>query len=124
MKNRKNIEIGALGEEIARKFLENKGFSVIEMNYRRKWGEIDIVSKKDKLIHFIEVKSVEGCIDGGKFPEENVHEKKLKRLSRAIQTYLSENKEDDTEWQLDVVAVFLDIEKKKADVRLTENVFS
>ena len=124
MKKEKNIEIGALGEEIASIFFENKGYSVIEKNYRKKWGEIDLITVKDGVIHFVEVKSVGNIYNTLQMPEENVHEKKLKRLARTIQTYLSEKGEEETEWQLDVVAVFLNIQKKTAEVRMTENVFA
>ena len=56
-------------------------------------------------------------------PEENVHYQKLKRLSRVIQTYLlDKNVSYETEWQIDVVAVFLDLETKKAKFRFTENI--
>ena len=51
-------KIGEIGEEIACKYLINKGFTVIERNFTRKAGEIDIVAKKGNEIHFFEVKSV------------------------------------------------------------------
>jgi len=118
----KNIQIGALGEEIASIFLGSKGFSVIGRNYRKKWGEIDVVCKKEKTIHFVEVKTVVGKISSGIMPEENVHSKKLKRLFRTIETYRAENKLGDNNWQLDVVAVFLDVVNKEARVRMVENI--
>lgn len=51
-------KIGRLGEDIAQKYLENKGFSVIGQNYLKKCGEIDIIAQKRGIIHFIEVKTV------------------------------------------------------------------
>ena len=54
----KKRKIGDRGEEIACKYLENKGFSIIERNYWRPWGEIDIVAKKGSILSFVEVKSV------------------------------------------------------------------
>ncbi|KKT37913.1 MAG: hypothetical protein UW27_C0008G0048 [Parcubacteria group bacterium GW2011_GWA1_44_13] len=51
-------KIGRLGEDIAVKYLENKGFLVIERNYLKKCGEIDVIAKKAGITHFIEVKSV------------------------------------------------------------------
>jgi Holliday junction resolvase-like predicted endonuclease len=55
-------QTGDIGEEVACKYLENKGFSVMERNYLRKWGEIDIIAQKDingaKRLYFIEVKTV------------------------------------------------------------------
>ena len=50
--------IGRLGEDIAAKYLESKGFSIVGLNYRKKYGEIDIIAQKSKITHFIEVKSV------------------------------------------------------------------
>jgi len=118
-------EIGDLGEKIAKKYLENKGFEVIAQNYRKKWGEIDLIAVRKSVYHFVEVKSVarEKLLagDGEYRPEENVHPHKLKRLHRAIETYLAEyNIEND--WQLDVVGVFLNLKDRKAHCRILENV--
>ena len=111
--------------------MENKGFKIITRNYLKKWGEIDVIAEKDDILHFVEVKTVSRenvrdisreTLDNYR-PEENVHPRKLKRLSRAIQSYLLENRvEADKSWQLDIVAVFLDLKNKEAKVRFTENV--
>lgn len=124
-------KIGDVGEETCSSYLENKGFKIIQRNYLKKWGEIDIIATKDNVLHFIEVKTISRenvrdisreTLDGYR-PEENVHPWKLKRLSRAIQGYLLENKiNSDKIWQLDVVAVFLDLKNREARVRFTENV--
>ena len=124
-----NLKIGQIGEDIACKFLVKQGFSVIEQNYQKKWGEIDIIAKKGETLHFVEVKTVsrenvkdlKEEVDGFQ-PEENVHPRKLKRMSRVIQTYLIEKKVEEEEWQFDVLVVFLDMENKQARVRVTENV--
>ena len=116
-------KIGALGENVACRFLVKRGLKVLDRNYSKKWGEIDIVAKKDKIFHFIEVKTVVSRETDKYRPEENVHYQKLKRLSRVIQTYLLDKKvSHETEWQIDVLAVFLDIENKKAKFRFTENI--
>ena len=49
---------GEIGENIAVKFLVKQGFSILDRNYTKKWGELDIVAKKDNKLYFIEVKSV------------------------------------------------------------------
>ena len=123
----KKRKIGDFGENIVCNFLVKHGFIILDRNYHKKWGEIDIIAQKNKIVHFIEVKTVSR--ETSYKPEENVHLWKLKRMSRAIQTYLIEknsylpaDKEGETEWQIDVAAVFLDLNNKKAKIRMTENV--
>lgn len=114
-------KVGNLGEEIGCRFLMKRGFSIKDRNYRKKWGEIDIITEKDNLLHFIEVKSVSHETENN--PEDNVHLWKQKRLARAIQTYLLEKKiPEETEWQIDIMAIFLDFKIRKAKIRMTENV--
>lgn len=50
-------KLGDLGETICCDYLTKHGFEVIERNYLRKWGEIDVVARKNGVIRFIEVKS-------------------------------------------------------------------
>ena len=123
--------IGELGEGIACRFLVKQGHKVIDRNYRKKWGEIDIISEKDNIIHFIEVKSVSretlptnvNNETEGYRPEDHVHPWKLKRIYRTIQTYLLDKKvSGETEWQIDIIAVFLDTKTRKAKVRVTKNI--
>lgn len=122
-------KIGELGEEIACKYLEDRGYTILERNYTKKWGEIDIISQKDNSLYFIEVKSksvdtlssVSGETEIFR-PEENLHYFKLKRLSRTIQTYLIHNRIGNTEWQFDLMVVYLDLESRKARVKRIENV--
>jgi len=66
-------KIGRIGENVFCKHLENKGFKIIERNYRQKWGEIDVIGKKDGILHFFEVKSAEAFSrENGVRPEENI----------------------------------------------------
>ena len=102
---------------MACRFLVKRGFKVLDRNYSKKWGEIDIVAEKDKILRFIEVKTVVSYETCKYRPEENVHYQKLKRLSRVIQTYLLDKKVSyETEWQIDVLAVFLDLGNKKGQI--------
>lgn len=117
--------IGDIGEGIAVKYLENKGFSVIERNYLKPWGEIDIVARLGDTLHFVEVKTVsrEPWERVGNRPEDNMHEYKLKRLSRAIRTYVLERKVGkELEWQIDLACVYLDFSSHRARVELLENI--
>lgn len=125
MKHQNTQSVGALGEEIASRFLVKRGFKVIDRNYRKKWGEIDLVANKENKIFFIEVKSVSYAFngDGSYRPEDNVHPEKIKRLYRTIESYLMEKRQQNSEWSLGVIAVFLDEENKESQVRYTENIF-
>jgi putative endonuclease len=129
-------KIGKIGENIAAKYLKKQGFKILERNYRKKWGEIDIIAEKsepnfllgrflkaNKILHFIEVKSIAYSPDKNFIPEENVRLWKRKRLSRAIRTYLSEkNISDKIKYQIDIMAIFIDLNSKKAKIRKTENI--
>lgn len=122
---------GEIGENIAAKFLMKHGFSIIERNYTKKWGEIDIIAEKANKIYFVEVKSVsKPSLDivnretlDQYHPEDNMHPWKLKRMSRTIQTYLLSNKiGDEVEWQVDLLVVFLDLKNKKAKIKVVSDI--
>ncbi len=126
----KSQKIGQLGEDLAVRFLLKHKFSILERNYTKKWGEIDIIAKKEDIIYFIEVKSVT-CITLPDFktenpflkrPEENMHSWKVIRLSRTIQTYLIHNRIGNTPWQFDLILVYLDLKNKKARLRTIEDI--
>ncbi|OGJ03380.1 hypothetical protein A3G06_01470 [Candidatus Nomurabacteria bacterium RIFCSPLOWO2_12_FULL_46_14] len=123
-------KIGEIGENVAVKFLMKHNFSILDRNYTKKWGELDIVAQKDGKIYFIEVKSVtRNNLDRVSRetdeynPEDNMHPWKLKRMSRAIQTYLlSKDKYDDMEWQVDLLVVFLDLQNKRARIKVVKDI--
>ena len=111
---------GNVGEELAASFLRGRGFKIMERNYRKKWGELDIVAEKGGVLHFVEVKA----ISNPNFrPEDAVRAWKKERMSRAIRTYLLDRKiSDDKDFEIDIVAVFLDFPREKARIRILENV--
>ena len=121
-------KIGEIGENIAVKFLVKHSFSILDRNYTKKWGEIDIVAEKDDKLYFIEVKSVSRLtLDNVQQeldqynPEDNMHPWKLKRMARTIQTYLL-SKNLDKEWQVDLLVVFLNLKDKKARVKIIKDI--
>lgn len=125
-KTQKQI-IGQKGEDEAVKYLINRGFSVLDRNYLKPWGELDIVAKKGDWLYFIEVKTVtrERVGEGDNYePEDNIHPWKIKRLSRAIETYLLEKKiGDEAEWQVDSIAVYLNERGETLRIEHLEDIF-
>lgn len=125
---RPGSSVGRLGEDLACRFLMKQGFSIVERNYWKKWGEIDVIVEKNDRLHFIEVKAVtrpnldDVAHETVYRPEENVHFAKIQRLRRVIQTYVAERGREMGDWQFDIAAVYIDPERKKAKVSLLGNV--
>jgi len=106
--DKKNTKkVGDLGEKIAQKYLADRKFTIVDTNFWRKWGEIDIIAKKNDAIHFIEVKTVsyetigklEYALSSRSWrPEEQVTSRKLNQIRKAIETWLS-----DTQYKGEIV---------------------
>lgn len=84
-----NLQTGKLGEEIAREFLEKKGYKIIEQNYKTKYGEIDLVCQKGKELIITEVRTKVGEDFGT--PEESLIKKKVKKVWLNALAYVSKN---------------------------------
>ena len=139
-------QIGEIGEKVACKYLIKQGFFIIERNYTKKIGEIDIICHKDGILHFVEVKTIvkrksevsRVTLDdnqsnkanvsretGTYYPFENVTKYKLRKFSRTIEWYLVEKRVSrETPWQIDVVAVVLNYNTKIATVNVLWNVIA
>lgn len=124
-----HITTGRIGEQVAAQFLERKGFRIVDRNYRKPWGEIDIIAEKAGIIRFVEVKTVSRSVlpdvsreNNDYRPEEMVHPAKLKKIARTAELYMN-GRHDEREYQVDVVGVFLDQERRIARCRLYERVF-
>lgn len=116
-----------MGEQIACRFLIQKGFRIIVQNYRKPWGEIDIIAEKAGVVRFVEVKAV--IVPTGDFsremslymPEEQIHAAKLRKIARTAELYMEAAK-DTREYQIDAVGVLMDMENRRARCRFFEQV--
>ncbi len=117
-----NHELGKYGENLAKKYLLNKGYKVLAENYRSFAGEIDlIVSKKDYII-FIEVKTRTSSNFG--LPQEAVDSKKINRIRKIAIHFLNNDcflSNLKYKKRFDVIAIF--ITSKKAKLKHFKNVF-
>lgn len=124
----KKSELGQLGEDIACEYLKDKGFKIIERNFRRPWGELDIIAKApDRTLVFIEVKTMR---PGTLKPEDQMTANKIIKFKRAASLYAGHNHELINEkkgWRLDLLAITvpdypLTICLENCDIKHYENV--
>ena len=114
-----NLDIGHLGEDIARRYLEDKGYSVIDQNYKNKYAEIDLITRhKDNLV-FVEVKTRIGEQFG--IPEDAINRDKLRRLIRNAQVYMM-RKNYDMDFRIDAVCIVLNENKQPIRIDHYENI--
>lgn len=73
-----NLQIGQLGEEVAKEYLEKKGFKVLDRNYKTKYGETDIIANYKRELVFVEVRTKIGENFGT--PEDSLDKRKLRKL--------------------------------------------
>lgn len=74
----KALATGRMGEEIAKEYLEKKGYKIVEQNYKTKYAEIDLVVKKKNELVFVEVRTKIGENFGT--PEDTINDKKKRKL--------------------------------------------
>ena len=103
---------GNRSETLATRFLEQEGFVILERNYfARKLGEIDIIAKRDDVLHFIEVKSGKTEFD----PIYNITPTKLRKVINSAHYYMK-TKKLDMPFSIDALIVRYD------EVEFIENV--
>lgn len=118
-------EIGDKGESLAADYLKKKGYVIRERNYRKPWGELDIVaSAPDGTLVFIEVKTVTGK-DPGIKAEELITSSKLYKLVKMCsfcsrEKYFSQHINEAKGWRID--AITLTIDGKDCDISHFENI--
>ncbi|MEQ0488176.1 YraN family protein [Anaerococcus murdochii] len=110
-------QVGDFGEEITAEYLEKNGYRILDRNYSKPFGEIDIIAIKDDLIAFVEVKTRKS--DDFAYAAEAVDFYKQQRIRRASQAYLMEKNMSDFLMTFDIAEVYLDTRK----INYIENAF-
>lgn len=113
---------GRWAERRAAQFLDERGYTLIAQNYRKPWGEIDIIVQKDTVLVFVEVKANATQYEGFE-PELRANADKQRKIIRTARTFLAERRYPDTqEWQIDVIAVTLLGQKGTALIKHFKNI--
>ncbi len=81
------LDTGRKGERRAKKLLEQKGYTIIEHNFRTRFGEIDLIARRGDEVIFVEVKTRTSSMFG--HPEESITKSKLEHLHKAAHIYLN-----------------------------------
>ena len=110
-------EIGDFGEEITSKYLEKNGYRILDRNYSKPFGEIDIIAIKGDVISFVEVKTRKS--DDFAYAAEAVDYYKQERIKRASQAFLMQRNLTDFLISFDISEVYLDTRK----INYIENAF-
>lgn len=114
--NKSRKQVGALGEKVASEYLKRHGLRIVDVNFARKTGELDIIAEGPEAggtLHFVEVKTIltdefpaEGTAEDHYDPSHNLHEAKLRKVARTGEWYVLE-KNWEGEWQVDGCLVWL-----------------
>ena len=94
---------GAEGEQTARDYLAGRGYNILEMNYRRPGGEIDIIARKHGVTAFVEVKR--RTTDRFGRPAEAVTAQKRRRILQTAMAYAQENGLTDSRLRFDIIEI-------------------
>ncbi len=102
---------GPEGEQAAARFLEGRGYRIVERNYRTKRGEIDLIAEDGGTLVFVEVKARLNDRFGG--PAAAVTASKQARIARIAQHYLARRRLKDRPCRFDVVLIWGDDPKTR-----------
>ena len=114
------IALGKFGERVARRFLKNRSYKIIDTNYRTPFGEIDMVVCKEGSFIFVEVKTRRSLNFG--LPEEALRNKKKASMIKAARFYIKRHNIYNCNVMLGVVAIITK-DGQILDIKFIENAF-
>ena len=137
-------EVGKFGEDLACEYLVKHCFTIVERNFRKPWGELDVIAMApDKTLVIVEVKTMKESLDyaqdksgnpatcsdrsvgiAGLNPEDNLTAAKLQKLQRTAILYANDNPQlinDERGWRIDLIAITL-INGKEPLIKHFENI--
>jgi len=98
-----NKQKGSAGERSAYRYLRQQGYKIVARNYRKRFGEVDLIGWDGDTLAFIEVKSRTSHARGR--PEEAVHRGKQRQICRVAREYRSRNRLHDINYRFDIVSI-------------------
>lgn len=109
-KSVRRIEIGKRGEDLAAAFLIKRGYQIIERNWRKKNGEIDVIAQRGNEYRIVEVKT-RISIRGGS-PLDSITDRKLQTINDLAMLYFASKHIREPAYHLDVITIEVDSNSK------------
>ncbi len=103
MKSARRQSLGRFGESIAAAFLEKKGYTILERNWRTPYGEIDLIAMKNDVIAFVEVKTRASSSLGP--PEISITPRKEEHMRSAAEYFIQQHPESINDWRIDAITI-------------------
>lgn len=116
-----NKDIGKYGESIANSYLRDLGFSILEENFRNRFGEIDIIANKNNLLIFVEVKTRFSKSYGT--PSESVTKSKQQNIIKLSKYFLLKKRTLNYYIRYDVIEILLNSKDENYKITHIENAF-
>lgn len=122
MKSARRQSLGHLGEFIAAAFLEKKGYTILERNWRTPYGEIDLIAIHDDVVAFVEVKTRASNSLGP--PEISITPRKEQHMRNAAEYFIQQHPELINDWRIDAVAIQIQTGNSPPLIEHFENVIT
>ncbi len=118
----KPLPLGRLGESLAGAFLKNKGYTILEKNWRTPYGEIDLVARQAEAVVFVEVKTRSSPALGP--PEISITPRKAGHMRSAAEYYIQQHPNLHADWRIDLITIQLQPGQAPALIDHFENVLA
>ena len=113
-------KIGSIGEKLAADYLERIGYSILQRNFRCRYGEIDVIACNSEYLVFCEVKTRKGSAP--LHPSLSVTKVKGMRIRELASLYLMENEDETRQPRFDVISVIMN-QNHEGTIEHLENAF-
>lgn len=114
-----NQMVGKWGEKVAAAHLQSLGYTIIAVNQRTPFGELDIIAREDGMLVFVEVKTRTSTAMGN--PEGSITWAKQQHIVNSALHYMSTLENPDEDWRVDVVAITGKPGKGSLDIQVFTN---
>jgi len=122
MKSARRQSLGHHGESVAAEFLEKKGYTILERNWRTPYGEIDLIAMEKNVVTFVEVKTRASSSLGP--PEISITPRKEEHMRNAAEYFIQQHPELVNDWRIDAITIQIQADGSPPLIDHFENVIT